>query len=58
MRINQMPDAPDRRMPMELAVPCFKILSSFELLLRLRLIVVERHAHGRGTLGAREGTGV
>jgi hypothetical protein len=53
-----MPDAPDRRMLIKLAVLYFKILSGFELLLWLRLIVVEGHAHGRGTLGAQEGTGV
>jgi hypothetical protein len=53
-----MPDAPDRRMLIELAVLYFKILLGFKLLLWLWLIVVERYTYNRGTLGAREGTGV
>jgi hypothetical protein len=53
-----MPDALDRRVLIELAILCFKILSGFKLLLWLWLIVVKRHAYGRGTLGAREETSV
>jgi hypothetical protein len=53
-----MPDAPDRCMLIELAILCFKILLGFELLFRLQLIVVKRHAYDRGTLGAYKGTSI
>jgi hypothetical protein len=53
-----MLDVSDCCILIKLAILCFKILSGFELLLWLWLIVVKRHAYSYSILGAYKGTDI
>jgi hypothetical protein len=53
-----MPDSLNYCILIKLVILCFKILSSFKLLLWFWLIVFKRHAYSYGILGAYKGTGV